>query len=121
MLRSDTPSRRGRFLGVSAVVIAMACASCSAFDTVPSVDVCAHGLVGHEVRVTTVQGRTLEFLLLDVTESGVVGEFHIVPFDQIRTLERRRFDPWNTVAIATGFVAGFIAATVIWFPEFLRM
>jgi hypothetical protein len=120
-VRPDGRSGRLRLFRASIVAIATACASCSAFDTVPNVDVCAEGLIGHEVRITTAQGRTLEFLVLDVTEDAVVGELHVVPFGQIRTLERRRFDPWKVVALTTGFAAGFIAATIIWFPEFLRM
>jgi hypothetical protein len=114
-------SGRGRILGACTLTIATVCVSCSAFDSVPNADVCAQGLVGHEARITTVQGQTLEFVVLDVTEDAVVGEFHIVPFDQIRTLERRRFDPWKAGALTAGFLAGFITATIIWFPEFLRM
>jgi len=114
MLRSAAGMRWQRFLGLAVMAIAMACGSCSYFDAVPNVDVCAQGLVGYEVRVTTLQGRTLEFLLIDVTGDAVVGEFHIVPFDEIRTLERKRVDPWKTIALLTGFAAGFATATLLW-------
>lgn len=97
-------------LGVTAAVL---CSSCSHFETMEPVDVRAHEVVGHSVRIWTVDGEKLEFHVHRVTDEGVFGPARRIPFDRIRTLERRQFGLWETVGLVA-LLGAALYAYVAW-------
>ena len=74
---------------VAAAVVLLSCASCTELQRVPNVDVNAQQLVGHEIRVTTIDGQAYSFRLSAVTEDALVSEFAQIPLDRIEMVERR--------------------------------
>jgi hypothetical protein len=74
--------------------VLLTCVSCTQLKTVPSPEVNAQRLVGHQIRVTTVDGRTLQFLLETVTNDALVGapETRIIHNRAVVVTERVRLD-----------------------------
>jgi hypothetical protein len=88
-----------------AVALFLGCASCGGFESIPPADLRAGDLVGHQVRVTTTDGRTLVFRVVDVTDSALVGEFERARFEDVALVERREYQPMGTVAALLGGAA----------------
>jgi len=86
---------------------------CSHFETITPVDARAHDVVGHSVRVWTVDGEKLEFHVHRVTEEGIYGPARRIPFERIAKLERREFGLWETAAfLGLAFVSVF--GSLLW-------
>ena len=98
--------RRIRILIVGA--LSLACASCGGFESIPISDPGVGDLVGYQVRATMTDGRTLVFLVIDVTDDALVGEFERARFEDVAVLERREYyavETVGTVALILGAVA----------------
>jgi hypothetical protein len=71
-------------------------------------DLGASDLVGYQVRVSTKDGRTLVFRVIDVTDDTLVGEFERARFEDVALVERREYDAGETlgtVAVLLGAAA----------------
>ncbi len=96
---------------VVAAVVLLGCASCTELQRVPHLDVNAQQLVGHAIRVTTIDGQVYEIRLLEITEDALVSEFQRIPFDKIALVERRNISFWRTVGcVGGGALVGALAA-----------
>lgn len=100
---------------VAAVVVLLSCASCTELERVPHRGIDAQQLVGHVVRVTTIDGQVYGFRLLEVTEDSFVGEFDRVPFEQITLVERRDVSLWRTACLVGGGVLAAAGAFLLAF------
>lgn len=90
------------------------CASCTHLENVPLPQYGADDLVGHEVRVTTTDGRVLQFEVDTVTDDAISGEGERVAFSDIRRLERRELSGWKTAgAVATVLAVAASAALLV--------
>jgi len=94
-------TRRGARIAV-AVGLSLTCASCASLEGVPQPELNAQQLVGHQVRVTTIDGRILEFELTMVTDEGLIGLLDRVRFDEIALVERSDVSVWRTVCLVAG-------------------
>jgi hypothetical protein len=97
------------------LLAALACVSCTRLEAVPLPQYNADDLVGHQVRVTTTDGRVLEFEVATVTDDAISGEGERVEFGEIEKLERRAVSGWKTAAAATGAVAVAAAVALVVF------
>ena len=103
---------------VAAAVALLSCVSCARMEPVPQPEVNAQELVGHEIRVTTLDGTVLEFWLSDVTEDALIGEHHEVAFDNIALVERRGDIDWKTarsccLVLGKGAAVALVAAAAL--------
>ena len=85
-----------------AAVVLLSCASCTELLPVPHQDINAQELVGHEIRVTTIDGQIYGFRLSAVTEDALISEFAQIPLDRIAMVERRGFSFRTTVRNVLG-------------------
>jgi hypothetical protein len=106
---------RGSWRTLAVAAVMMASLSCTRLETVSSPEVNAQGLVGHQIRVTTTDGRILEFELSMVTDDALVGGSERVRFDEIAVVERRDVSVWRTAAVAAGVVAVSAAVAFVVF------
>lgn len=119
MERKTLSTSRGTWC-IPAVALAMlACVSCARFESVPLPAIDTEGLLGRQIRVTTTDGRTLEFELIAVEDDALVGRWERVRFDEIARVERRDVSAWWTAGAVVGVVAvaaavGFIVFLVQW-------
>ncbi len=68
---------------------------------------------GERVSVTTEDGRTHEFKVVEVTDHAVRGDDADVPIDTIVSLRTRQTDPARTALTVAGAVAAvYVAAAV---------
>jgi hypothetical protein len=105
-----TGKARTRWCASIMITVLLTCTSCARFERVASPELTASDLVGRNVRVTTTDGRVLEFTIQAVMEDALVGSTERVPFNEIARLEQREVSVWKTVAVAVGGVA--VVATV---------
>jgi len=127
MPRCRIRAARGSWPATAAALALLVCASCTELKGVPSPDINAQQLVGCQVVVTTVDGRTLWFQLETVTDDALVGTptkrivanrvvlvTQRVRFDEIALLERHEFNLGKTLgavsAVALGLLVGFAIA-----------
>lgn len=111
---------RGSWRIATVALMLLSCVSCTRIETSPPPDVHAQQLVGHQIRVTTVDGRILEFKVEMVTDNALVGvRTHFtrdrrvrvpeqVRFDEIAALERRDFSFWRTACVVAACAAGLL-------------
>ena len=67
-------------------------------------------LVGEQVRIVTMNGRQLEFEVVEVTQEAVRGNSESVLIDDISTLTTERIDAGRT---ALGMGAGAVGAYIV--------
>jgi hypothetical protein len=108
-----------RWCSWPAILVMLACLSCTRLERVPLPQFNADDLVGREIRVTMIDGRVLEFEVEAVTDDGLVGRWARVRFDEIAQVERRGISVWRTAGAVAGAVAvaaavGFIVFLVQW-------
>ncbi|HEX5057291.1 MAG TPA: hypothetical protein VFX02_12445 [Gammaproteobacteria bacterium] len=66
---------------------------------------------GDTVVVTTVNGETHSFKIVDITADGIHGKELSIPYSDIRLLQIRRVDSLKTVLLTLGVIGvGVIAA-----------
>lgn len=106
----------GGVLRIAALaVVLLSCVSCAHLEAVPSTDADAQQLIGHDIRVTTMDGQILEFRLAEVTESALTGKFEQVRFEDIALLERRDSNILNTAWFWVGAGAATMLLAVVLF------
>lgn len=77
---------------------------------------------GDEIRITTLDGQTIEMTVDRVEADGIVGKQHSVPIDQVDTLEIRRLSPERTIATTVGsalvvwWLIGLLLSAMVVFP-----
>ncbi len=98
---------------VLAAVILMSCVSCTELRLVSHVGADAHQLVGHKIRVTTIDGDVLEFRLLEITEDALVGESQQVQFDNVAVVRQSVSTFWRDACLAMVAVAAGIVILLI--------
>jgi hypothetical protein len=108
MLSHPSESRRGRW-SCGALALCLLLGGCSRYDPVQDPVAQTSELIGYKVRVTTTEGRILHFVLRDVTESQLVGDFHRVRLDKVAQVERWHFDIKKT-ALLLAATAGVYCA-----------
>ena len=101
------------------ILLALACLSCTRLERVALPQFNADNLVGREIRVTTIDGRVLEFEVEAVTDDALVGRWERVRFDEIAQVERREVSALRTAGAVAGVVAvaaavGFVVFLVRW-------
>ena len=96
-----------------AAVVLLSCASCTELQPVPHQDINAQQLVGHEIRVTTIDGQIYGFRLSAVTEDALISEFAQIPLDRIAMVERRGFSFWKTAGNVLGGTLAAIGALIL--------
>jgi len=99
-------------LAAAAAVVLLGCVSCTELQRVPHPNVNAQQLVGHEIRVTTIDGQAYTFRLEAVAEDTLVSEFAQIPLDRVATVERRGVSFWKTVRVAGTNVLAALGAAV---------
>ncbi len=108
MLSHPSESRRGRWsCGVLALCLLLV--GCSRYDPVQDPVAQTSELIGYKVRVTTTEGRALHFVLRDVTQSQLVGDFHRVRLDKVAQVERWHFDIKKTALLLAATVGVYCA------------
>jgi hypothetical protein len=108
-----------RWCGPAVALAMLACVSCTRFESVPLPAIDTEELLGRQIRVTTTDGRTLEFELIAVEDDALVGRRERVTFDEISRVERRDVSAWWTAGAVVGVVAvagavGIIVFLVQW-------
>jgi len=101
------------------ILLMPACLSCTRLERVALPQYNADNLVGREIRVTTIDGRVLEFEVEAVTDDALVGRRERVRFDEIAQVERREVSVLGTAGAVAGVVAvaaavGFVVFLVRW-------
>ena len=99
----------------TALLVSAACASCTRLERVPLPQYDAADLVGHEVRVTTTDGRVVQFEVETITDDAISGDGRSVAFSEIERLERREVSGWRTAGAVTAAVAVAAAAALVVF------
>jgi len=89
--------------------------SCTRLERVPLPQYDAADLVGHEVRVTTTDGRVVQFEVETITDDAISGDGRSVAFSEIERLERREVSGWRTAGAVTAAVAVAAAAALVVF------
>ena len=100
---------------LAGIAVLLACVSCTELKRVPRPEVNAQQLVGHEIRVTTTDGRILEFRLLTVTDDALIGTVAEVSLDEIALVERHDVSLWKTACLVTGGLAAAYAIGILYF------
>ena len=95
------------------VALLLICGSCTRLGRVSDPEVNAQQSVGHDIRVTMIDGRVLEFRLLEVTEDALIGEGHELQFDKIAFVERPVASFWRTACCLLGGIGTALAVLVI--------
>ena len=108
MLSHPSESRRGRW-SCAALVLGLLLGGCSRYDPVRDPVAQTSELIGYRVRVTTTEGRVLDFVLRDVTQSQLVGDFHRVRLDKVAQVERWHFDIKRTALLLAATVGVYCA------------
>ncbi len=96
-----------------ATVLLMAFTSCARHEVVSHPGADPRELAGQEIRVTTLDGRVLEFWVAMVTPEAFVGDTHTVPFDEIDTLEVVHPSPLSTLAVVAGSAVGVTVVVAV--------
>ena len=97
------------------VIMLMTCVSCTTLEPLSRPDVDGWDAVGHDIRVTTKDGRVMEFRLEMVTETALIGASEEVRFDQIALVERRDLNFWGTAGLVAGVAVGAAGALLLLF------
>jgi hypothetical protein len=101
----------GSWCALATAMVMLTCLSCTRLERVSLPEIDAQQLVGKQIRVTTTDGRILEFELTAVADDALVGRWERVRFDEIAVVERRDISVWRTVGTA-GAVAGTVVGVV---------
>jgi len=96
--------------GLPGILVMLACLSCTRLETVPLVRLDADDLLGRPVRVTTTDGRVLEFTVETVTDDALIGATERVGFGEIAHIERREVSVLGTAGVVAGVIAVTVAA-----------
>jgi hypothetical protein len=108
------PSGRGKW-SCGALALCLLVVGCSHYEPIQEPVAQTNELIGYEVRVTTTEGHVLRFVLRDVTESELVGDFHRVRLDKVTEVARRHFDIAKTALLFVG-LAGLYFIPMLWEP-----
>ena len=101
MLSHPSQSRHGRW-SCGALALCILLGGCSRYEPVQDPVAQSSELIGYEVRVTTTDGRVLRFVLRDVTQSKLLGDFRSVRLDKVALVERWHFDILRTALLVVG-------------------
>ncbi len=66
---------------------------------------------GDTVKITTMDGRKLEFEVSDVNANGISGEGQAVSYDSIASIQKQQFSFWRTAFLVGGIIAAGVLAT----------
>ena len=107
------PRERRRKWSCAALVVCLLFPGCSRYEPIADPVAQAGELIGYEVRVATTDGGLQRFMLRDVTESELVGDFHRVALDEVAEVGRWHFDTAKT-ALLFGALAGLYFVPLLW-------
>lgn len=90
-----------------AVIVALCLAGCSIMQPIPGGEVAWRNSIqaGDTVTIQTVNGKTLEFEVAEVTDTGLRGEGQAVSYEVIASVEKHTLSTWRTVGLVLGILA----------------
>lgn len=96
-----------RCKSLCAVLLALALAGCSVMQPLAGGPAAWRNELrpGDAVQITTTDGRSLEFVVSEVTDAGLRGEGQAVSYEAIASLNRRETSTWRTVGLIFGILA----------------
>ena len=84
---------------------------CSLYESVPLHDIYWSIRAHDTVRITTQDGKQIEFAVTAVADEEIVGKQDRVAFEEIELLERKpRYDPWHVLSTIGVLVTWLILA-----------
>ena len=96
----------------STLAIMVSLVSCAGHESATPSDLTADQLVGRDVRITTTEGRVLEFTVTSVTDEAILGESERVEREDVDRLELQSHARGGVVgqAVGTAMAALWVAA-----------
>ena len=97
----------------TALALCLLLTGCSRYEPIADPVAQTNELIGYEVRVVTADGGVRRFVLRDITDSELVGDFHRVLLDEVAEVGRWHFDLGKT-ALLFAALAGLYLVPFLW-------
>lgn len=94
-----------------AVTLILSMSACTSMRPIDKTAVSTNIEAGDSVKIVTKDEREVEFKVIEVSDTSIIGETESVPKDEIASIKKKKIDPGKTAVV--GAYGYFLVSIII--------